>query len=41
MFNPQALGKRLTNLTIAESAYGSPIVIPLQGTGISGTLDQL
>jgi hypothetical protein len=37
VFNPQALGKRTTNLTIAESAFGSPIVVPLQGTGISGT----
>jgi hypothetical protein len=36
-FDPQALGKRITNLTIAESAAGSPIVVPLQGTGISGT----
>lgn len=36
-FDPQALGKRLANLTVNESATGSPIVIPLQGTGISGT----
>jgi len=36
-FDPQALGKRTTNLVIAENAYGSPITIPLQGTGISGT----
>ena len=36
-FDPQALGKRITNLTIAENAAGSPIVVPLQGTGISGT----
>ena len=36
-FDPQALGKRTTNLTIAESAAGGPIVVPLQGTGISGT----
>lgn len=36
-FDPQALGKRLTNLTIPNSATSSPIVIPLQGTGISGT----
>ncbi len=36
-FDPQALGKRTTNLTIGESAAGSPILIPLQGTGIAGT----
>ena len=36
-FDPQALGRRTTNLTISESAAGSPILIPLQGTGISGT----
>jgi len=35
-FDPQALGKRTANLTIGESAAGSPIVIPLQGTGIAG-----
>ena len=37
VFNPHALGKSLANLTIAENAPGGPIVIPLQGTGISGT----
>jgi hypothetical protein len=37
VFNPLALGKSTANLTIADSAPGSPIVIPLQGTGISGT----
>lgn len=36
-FDPQALGNRTANLTIAESAAGSPIVIPLQATGISGS----
>ena len=36
-FLPQALGRRAVNLVIAESAPGSPISIPQQGTGISGT----
>lgn len=36
-FDPKAIGKRTSNLQIAESAPGSPIVIPLTGTGISGT----
>ena len=36
-FNPLALGSRPGSLTIAESASSSPIVIPFQGTGISGT----
>lgn len=36
-FDPQAIGKRTRNLSIAENAAGSPIVIPLQGTGIAGT----
>lgn len=35
-FDPQALGSRPGSLTIANSATSSPIVIPLQGTGISG-----
>lgn len=37
VFYPQAIGKRLANLTISNSATSSPISIPLQGTGISGT----
>jgi hypothetical protein len=37
VFDPQAVGKSLANLTIAESAPGGPIIIPLQGTGIAGT----
>jgi hypothetical protein len=36
-FNPQALGSRPGSLTIANSATSSPIVIPFQGTGITGT----
>ncbi|XBH20129.1 choice-of-anchor D domain-containing protein [Telmatobacter sp. DSM 110680] len=36
-FDPQAIGKRTTNLTISESADATAIMIPLQGTGISGT----
>ena len=36
-FNPQAIGKRTTNLTISESADATAILIPLQGTGIAGT----
>ena len=37
VFDPAAIGKRTANLQIAENAPGSPIVIPLTGTGISGT----
>ncbi|HVJ08437.1 MAG TPA: choice-of-anchor D domain-containing protein [Acidisarcina sp.] len=36
VFYPQAIGKRTSALTINESAYGSPLVIPLTGTGIAG-----
>jgi len=36
-FDPQAIGKRTANLAISESADASAILIPLQGTGISGT----
>jgi hypothetical protein len=36
-FSPKALGSRPGSLTIANSATSSPIVIPFQGTGISGT----
>ncbi len=36
-FDPTAIGKRAANLTIAESAGGSPIVLTLQGSGIAGT----
>jgi len=36
-FDPQALGQRTANLTIANNAPGSPIVVPLQGTGIAGS----
>ncbi len=35
-FNPQALGTRAAALTVTESAMGSPLSIPLTGTGISG-----
>ncbi len=35
-FNPSAATAYAANLTIAENAYGSPITIPLQGTGIAG-----
>ena len=36
-FDPQALGSRPGSLTVSNSATTSPIVIPFQGTGISGT----
>ena len=36
-FDPPAVTTYNANLTINESAYGSPIVIPLTGSGISGT----
>ncbi len=36
-FDPQATTTYNTSLTIAESAPGSPLVIPLVGEGISGT----
>lgn len=36
-FDPQAIGSRPGGLTVSNSATSSPIVIPLQGTGISGT----
>ncbi len=37
VFDPQALGSRPANLTVSNSATATPIVIPLQGTGISGS----
>ena len=36
-FDPQAVGSRPSNLVINESAAGSPVTIPLQGSGINGT----
>jgi hypothetical protein len=36
-FNPPAVTTYKANLTISHNAYGSPIVVPLNGTGISGT----
>jgi hypothetical protein len=36
-FNPLAATSYAVNLTISEKAYGSPITIPLQGTGIAGS----
>lgn len=36
-FDPTVIGSRPANLVINESAAGSPITIPLQGTGINGT----
>ena len=36
-FDPQVIGSRPSSLIISESAAGSPITIPLQGSGISGT----
>lgn len=36
-FNPQAIGIRNASLTILHNAAGSPIVIPLQGQGITGS----
>ena len=36
-FVPQAVGSRPSSLVINESAAGSPITIPLQGSGINGT----
>jgi hypothetical protein len=35
-FDPPAAASYAANLTIVENAYGSPISIPLQGTGIVG-----
>ncbi len=35
-FIPQAVGDRSASLTVAESAVGSPLVVPLQGLGIAG-----
>ncbi len=37
-FDPPAVATYNGSLTINESAYGSPIVIPLTGSGISGTV---
>jgi Glycosyl hydrolases family 39/Transmembrane protein 131-like N-terminal len=37
-FFPQAVGKRAAALTITHNAAGSPIAIPLTGTGIAGDL---
>ena len=36
-FNPPAVASYSANLLIYENAYGSPIAIPLQGAGITGT----
>ncbi len=36
-FDPTVIGSRATNLVINESAAGSPVMIPLQGSGINGT----
>jgi hypothetical protein len=36
-FNPPAADDYSANLLVYENAYGSPITIPLQGTGINGT----
>jgi hypothetical protein len=36
-FDPQVIGSRPASLIISESAAGSPVTIPLQGTGINGT----
>ena len=36
-FDPPAVATYTANLTISHNAYGSPIVIPLTGTGIQGT----
>lgn len=37
VFDPQAIGSRPGTLTVTSNASSSPIVIPFQGTGISGT----
>lgn len=36
-FNPPAVASYAANLLIYDNAYGSPITIPLQGAGITGT----
>jgi len=36
-FNPPAATSYSANLLVYENAYGSPITIPLQGTGIKGS----
>lgn len=36
-FDPPAATDYAANLLVYENAYGSPITIPLQGTGIAGT----
>jgi hypothetical protein len=36
-FDPQAIGSRSSSFSIMESAASSPLVFPLQGTGIAGT----
>jgi Glycosyl hydrolases family 39 len=36
-FNPPAVASYTANLLVYENAYGSPVTIPVQGTGISGT----
>jgi len=36
-FKPTAANKRLANLTVGYNSGGSPLVVPLQGTGISGS----
>jgi hypothetical protein len=37
VFDPPAVAAYTANLLVYENAYGSPITIPLQGTGIAGT----
>jgi len=36
-FKPQTVGKHVANLTVGYSAGGSPLAVPLQGSGISGS----
>jgi len=36
-FKPTAANKRLANLTVGYNSPGSPLTVPLQGTGISGS----
>ena len=36
-FDPPAATDYAANFLVYENAYGSPITIPLQGTGIAGT----
>ncbi len=36
-FKPTAANKRLANLTVGYNSSGSPLTVPLQGTGIAGS----